>query len=29
MEREADGDAAAARSTVVEGLEALISHLDG
>ena len=29
MEREADGDAAAARSTVVEGLEALISHLEG
>jgi bifunctional DNA-binding transcriptional regulator/antitoxin component of YhaV-PrlF toxin-antitoxin module len=28
MEREADADIAAGRSTVVDGLEGLISHLD-
>jgi bifunctional DNA-binding transcriptional regulator/antitoxin component of YhaV-PrlF toxin-antitoxin module len=29
MEREADADAGAGRATVVDGLEGLISHLDG
>jgi bifunctional DNA-binding transcriptional regulator/antitoxin component of YhaV-PrlF toxin-antitoxin module len=29
MERAADADAAAGRATVVDGLEELISHLDG
>lgn len=29
MEREAEADVAAGRATVVDGLEGLISHLDG
>lgn len=29
MEREADADVAAGRSTVVDGADALIAHLDG